>query len=64
MNPSMQDRNTQELKPTAQIPLQNRFENLAQVQNIDKSTSKTENKISKSPPIFVAGIANVILQLY
>jgi len=43
MNPSMQDRNTQELKPTAQIPLQNRFENLAQVQNIDKIANSKIN---------------------
>jgi hypothetical protein len=29
------------------------------VQDIDKSISKTENEIFKSPPLFVAGIANV-----
>jgi len=44
--------------------LQKQSENLAQnidvdIQNIDKSTSKIENKIPKSPSIFVAGIANV-----
>jgi len=39
--------------------LQKQFENLAQdVQDSDKSTSKTDNKPS---PIFVARVANVIL---
>jgi len=43
------------------LKYQNRFENLAQdVQDIDKSTSKTDNIVFKFPPIFVTGVADVI----
>jgi glycopeptide antibiotics resistance protein len=30
------------------------------MQDLDKSTSKTDNKISKSSLIFIAGVANII----
>jgi len=41
--------------------LQNQFKNLTHdMQDLDKSTSKTDNKISKSSLIFIAGVANII----
>jgi len=67
MNPSIQEVHTRKHKRTetywlnSQIALQNRFENLAQnMQDSDKSTSKTDNKVSKALSIFMAGIVNVI----
>jgi len=60
MNPSIQEVHIKKHKRTetywldSQIALQNRFKNLAQdIQDSNKSTSKTDNKISKALPIFI-----------
>jgi len=61
------DRNTQILKTTGllfkyccKIDLRMRNRLVQDMQDSDKSTSKTDKKVSKPSPIFVAGIVNLI----